>query len=326
MYGLLFITGFVIILIIITRPLIKIRNTKSTSGKLPEPHNPEITHNLHRHVEVLCNEIGSRSVYEYEKIVQAKQYLEFCLLKLEVPYVLQEFMRKDKAFANIIVTLNGTNKSPETIVIGAHYDTVFNTPGADDNASAISVLLEMCRILKGYSPGKTIKLVFFTLEEPPAFNTQYMGSYIFARDAKKRGEKIHLMIALEMLGYFSEDKNKQEFPFLLMRLFYPTTPNFILVVGNLASKHLVKLTGDKLNKVCDLQVETLTVPSFFPGVGLSDNGSFWKMGFNAIMITDTAIYRNPNYHTTHDSIDTLDFNKMTSLCEGLVEAIKELSE
>ena len=326
MYGLLFITACVIILVIITRPLIKIRNTRSTSGKLPEPHNPEITHNLHRHVEILCNEIGSRSVYEYEKIVKTKQYLEFCLRKLGIPYVLQEFVFKDKTFSNIIVTMHGSSSFPETIVIGAHYDTVFDTPGADDNASAVSVLLEMCRVLKGYSPGKTIKLVFFTLEEPPAFNTEYMGSYVFAKDAKKRNEKIHLMIALEMLGYYSEDKKRQEYPLPLMKFFYPTTPNFVLVVGNLLSKHMVKSTGDKLNKACDFRVETLTVPHFFPGVRLSDNASFWKMGFKAIMITDTAFYRNPNYHTPQDTIDTLDFDKMTCLCAGLVEAAKELSQ
>jgi hypothetical protein len=141
-----------------------------------------------------------------------------------------------------------------------------------------------------------------------------------------RGEKIHLMIALEMLGYFSEDKKKQEFPFLLMRLFYPTTPNFILVVGNLASKHLVKLTGNELNKACDFRVETLTVPSFFPGVGLSDNSSFWKNGYRAIMITDTDFFRNPNYHTSKDVIDSLDFNKMTALCEGLITTVKALGQ
>jgi hypothetical protein len=325
MRGLLFITTCTIILIIVVRPLIKIRNTPSTSGNLPQPHNPEMTHNLHRHVESLCNEIGSRSAYEYEKIVKAKQYLEFCLLKLGIPYVLQEFLMKDKIFSNIIVTMHGRNKSPETIVIGAHYDTIFKSPGADDNASAVSVLLEMCRVLKDYVPGKTIKLVFFTLEEPPAFNTQFMGSYVFAKDAKKRGEKIHLMIALEMLGYYSEDKKKQEYPLPLMSLFYPTTPNFVLVVGNLASRHMVKLAGDTLKNACIPPVETLIVPGFFPNVRLSDNSSFWKMGFKAVMITDTAMYRNPNYHSAKDTIDTLDFDKMTSLCKGLVALTKDLS-
>ena len=325
MNGLLFITACVLLLLMITMPLIKIRNTRSTSGKLPEPHNPEITHNLHRHVEVLACEIGSRSVYEYEKIIQAKQYLESCLRKLDVPYILQEYNFKDKTFSNIVVTIQGRSRPPGTIVIGAHYDTVFNTPGADDNASAVAVLLEMCRILKGYSSAKTIKLVFFTLEEPPAFNTEYMGSYVFAKEAKKQDENIHLMIALEMLGYYSGEKKRQEYPLPLMRLFYPTTPNFVLVVGNLKSRRMVKLAGDKLTAACDVQVETLTVPNFFPGVGLSDNASFWKMGFKAILITDTAFYRNPNYHTLQDTIDTLDFDKMTSLCEGLAETVKELT-
>ena len=127
------------------------------------------------------------------------------------------------------------NNPPETIIIGAHYDTILDTPGADDNASGVAVLLEMCRALHNDSPGKTIKLVFFTLEEPPVFDTEKMGSWIFARDARARGENIILMISLDMLGYYNDNEKRQQYPLPLMNLFFPTTPNFIVVAGDTPS-------------------------------------------------------------------------------------------
>ncbi|MCG2741498.1 MAG: M28 family peptidase [Syntrophaceae bacterium] len=118
-------------------------------------------------------------------------------------------------------------------MIGAHYDTVAGTPGADDNASAVAILLEMCRLLKGYSPERTLKLVFFTLEEPPIFRSESMGSFVYAREARNRQEHISAMISLEMLGYYSDKEGGQSFPVPLMALMYPSTPNFIAVVGNI---------------------------------------------------------------------------------------------
>lgn len=311
--------------VIILFPIVKIFRAPSVWRNPPQDHLPDLTHNLYHHVAILSKEIGSRSLREYDKITQAQNYIETFLQGIGFPYVLQSYAANGKIFSNVIAVLPGGDDRPETIVIGAHYDTVWNTPGADDNASGVAVLLEMCRALQNYSANKTIKLVFFALEEPPIFDTKKMGSWIFASDARARGEDIILMISLDMLGYYNDNDKRQQYPLPLMNLFYSTTPNFIVVAGDRPCRRLVTLTADKIRQACNFGVEDLTVPRFFPGFKLSDNLSFWKMGYKAMLITDTGFYRNPNYHTDRDTIETLNFDKMTSLCEGLVAMIRDLS-
>jgi Zn-dependent M28 family amino/carboxypeptidase len=169
-------------------------------------------------------------------------------------------------------------------------------------------------------------LIFFFLEEPPVFRTEHMGSYVYAKEAKARNENITAMICLEMVGYYTNKKDGQTFPLPLMSMMFSTTPNFIAVVGNLRSRSLVEKVKNSLLKASRVPVETLTSVSFIPGVDLSDHRSFWKMGYPAMMITDTAFYRNPNYHTEHDTIDTLDFNTMADLLKGLLQAAKDLTD
>jgi len=280
---------------------------------------------LYAHVEQLSIVIGSRNVHEYDKIETAKKYIVTCLRNLGYDPGLQKYIYDGKEFSNIIVTISGARNPDETVIIGAHYDTAFGTPGADDNASAVAVLLEMCRMLKEFSPGRTLKLVFFVNEEPPSFMTENMGSYVFAREAKARNENITAMICLEMVGYYGDTKGTQTFPFPLMNLIYSSTPNFIAVVGNISSRNLVALVKKSLGAGSRIPVEALTAVSFVPGVNFSDHRSFWKMGYPAVMITDTAFYRNPNYHTERDTIDTLDFNKMSDLVKGAIRVVKDLT-
>jgi hypothetical protein len=280
---------------------------------------------LYRHVEELTVKIGSRSVFEYDKLTAAKEYILSSLKGMGYTPILQDFSCQDKIFSNIIVSIRGKTHPEDVAVIGAHYDTVAGTPGADDNASAVAILLEMCRLLKDYLPERTLRLVFFTLEEPPVFLSESMGSFVYAREARKRQEHISAMISLEMLGYYSDKEGGQSFPVPLMALMYPSTPNFTAVVGNLSSRSLVHKVADSLRKGGRVPVETLTTISFIPGVDFSDHRSFWKMGYPAVMITDTAFYRNPNYHTEADRIDTLDFSRMSSLLDGLVQMAKDLS-
>lgn len=280
---------------------------------------------LHAHIEQLSAVIGSRNVREYDKIEAAKKYIVTSLENFCYNPVLQKYVYEGKEFSNIIVTINGVGNPDEMVVVGTHYDTVLGTPGADDNASAVAVLLEMCRMLKNFSPARTLKLVFFVNEEPPLFGTEYMGSSVFAREAKAKNENITAMICLEMIGYYGETKGGQTFPLPLMNLFYSSTPNFIAVVGNIRSRNLVATVGQSLRGNSYIPVETLTTVSFVPGVDFSDHRSFWKMGYPAVMITDTAFYRNPNYHTERDTINTLDFNKMSDLLKGVIQVVKELT-
>ncbi len=281
---------------------------------------------LYRHVEELSVKIGSRSVFEYGKLTAAKEYILSSLRQMGHTPAVQDFTYQEKVFSNIIVALPGKTHPEDVVVIGAHYDTVAGSPGADDNASAVAALLEMCRLLKDFSPERTLKLVFFTLEEPPVFRSEHMGSFVYAREARNRQEQISAMISLEMLGYYSDKEGGQSFPVPLMSLMFPSTPNFIAVVGNLSSRSLVNKVSDSLRKGSSVPVETLTTISFVPGVDFSDHRSFWKMGYPAVMITDTAFYRNPNYHKETDRIDTLDFNRLSSLLDGLVQMAKDLSQ
>ncbi len=281
---------------------------------------------LYEHVKHISVNIGSRSVHDYDAIEATKNYIESTLQNLGYAPTRQDYEYSGRVYSNIIASIRGAESPGETIVIGAHYDTVYGTPGADDNASAVAVLLEICRALRDFSPKRTLKLIFFTLEEPPLFRSKFMGSYVYAREAKRKGEDIRAMVCLEMVGYYSDKKGDQSLPLPFMNLVYSTTPDFIAVVGNLKSKHLVKSVKRSLNKSSEIPVETLSTIGLVPGVDFSDHRSFWKMGYPAVMITDTAFYRNPNYHSARDTIDTLNFDKMSQLLDGLVGVAKDLSD
>lgn len=302
--------------------VLKVKGTPSVALQ-PSPGMKDTM--LYRHVEELAVSIGSRSVFEYDKLIAAKEYILSSLRGMGHTPVLQDFIYQERSYSNIIVALPGNTRSDEVVVIGAHYDTVGGTPGADDNASAVAVLLEMARRLKDHPLDRTLKLVFFTLEEPPVFRSESMGSFVYARDARNRQEQISAMVCLEMLGYYSDMKGGQSFPVPLMSLLFPSTPDFIAVVGNFASRGLVNAVSDSLRRGGSVPVETLTTFGFIPGVDFSDHRSFWKMGYPAVMITDTAFYRNPNYHRETDRIDTLDFNRLASLLDALVATAKDMS-
>jgi Zn-dependent M28 family amino/carboxypeptidase len=303
-------------------PVLRIRWTPSVPPS-PAAGQEEIGR-LRAHVDALSVRIGPRSVLDDQNIESARRYIDAELRTLGYEPVLQSYDYRGRKYGNVIVTIPGQKMPRETILVGAHYDTVDGTPGADDNASGVAALLELCRMLKDSAPARTLKMVFFTLEEPPVFRTESMGSAVCAREAKAVGERISAMISLEMLGYYNDRPGGQAFPLPLMGLMFSTTPNFIAVVGNLASGDLVRRIAGSLTRGCDIPVETLATVGIVPGVDFSDHRSFWEIGCPAVMITDTAFYRNPNYHSEGDTISTLDFNRMARLLRGLVKAVEEL--
>ncbi|HTZ39853.1 MAG TPA: M28 family peptidase [Syntrophales bacterium] len=307
-------------------PIVKIK--LSASEIHPEPRFIPASSEkaLYDHVHALSVVIGIRSIEEYAKIQEAERYIRTFLDERGIPFALQGYDHEGKRYSNIVVTLEGTTHREESVIIGAHYDAAAGTPGADDNASAVAVLLELCRDLKNYRPGRTLKMIFFVLEEPPAFMTSAMGSYVYALEARDRGEKIFGMISLEMLGYFSEAKGSQAFPLPGMHWIFPDRGNFIGVVGNVHSRELTLAVAEALKAGSAIPVEHLVSLPFIPGVGLSDHGPFWEMGFRAVMVTDTAFYRNPNYHGSKDTIDTLRFDKMSQLVGGMVHVVEYLTK
>ena len=213
--------------------------------------------------------------------------------------------------------------------MGAHYDSVAGTVGADDNASAIAVQLETARLLKEILESEgldlSVKFVSFALEEPPVYGTRYMGSRVYARKARKVKEKIDGMICLEMVGYACHDPGCQQYPFPLMFFGYPKKGNFIGIVGNRKS---AKFAGELFNKFQNnpgLPVVKLNVPfngMILPSVRLSDHASFWDRGFRAVMVTDSAFFRNPHYHLPSDTMEKLDYRFMAELVESLITFFK----
>lgn len=225
-------------------------------------------------------------------------------------------------FRNIVATLPGTME--ETIVIGAHYDTVAGTPGADDNASGVAVLLEAANLLRSAGLDRTVRFVAFANEEPPFFRTPDMGSARHVRASIRDGKKPALMICLEMVGFYSDAPRSQSYPPCL-RLFYPNRGHFIAVAGNIPSRRLVRRIARTFRAKTRIPVEALVAPRFVPGLDFSDQLNFWKAGIPAVMVTDTAFYRNPHYHGPGDRPDTLRYDKMAEVTKGVCAAVRDLA-
>lgn len=237
--------------------------------------------------------------------------------------VVQEFTVDGVVYRNIVASF-GDEDSP-VLVIGAHYDVFGETPGADDNASGIAGLLELARLLAVHQPhlDNRIELVAYTLEEPPFFRSSNMGSYIHAKSLHDGGTKVVGMICLEMIGYFSDAEDSQEYPLSLMKMLYPSRGDFIGVVGSFGSFSFISKIAANIGS-SSLKVQKLAGPSFIKGIDFSDHLNYWKFGYKGAMVTDTAFFRNPNYHRTSDTIDTLNFEKMAQVVEGVYRAILHL--
>ena len=273
-------------------------------------------------VKYLSHDIGERSYLDTKKLDASAGYIEEKLRHYGCHVERQSFTYGDKTYFNVLAEVKGLRDNKDSVlVIGAHYDTVAGTPGADDNASGVAGLLELARLSVSSPLGRTVHFVAFSLEEQPAFMTKHMGSYVYAKALKERGVKVEGMISLEMLGYYCDRKGCQIYPFSLFKLFYPTSGNFISFVGNLSSRAFMNKIKNSFLSVSRMPVESLSGISLIPGVDFSDHRSFWKFGYPAFMITDTAFYRNPNYHGPGDTAETLDYEKMAELVGGLYKAL-----
>ncbi len=286
---------------------------------------------LKAHLKALTVEIGERSVRYPRNLTRTAEYLEKFYRGIGLPVERETYKFRTEQVANIVSYLQQKNTASRNYIIGAHYDSVVGTVGADDNASAVAVQLETARELKGlFQKSVTdlkVKFVSFALEEPPAFATRHMGSRVHAKRCKKAKEKLEGMICLEMVGYTCHEPGCQKYPFPLMFMDFPKTGDYIGIVGNLRSKRLTESIYNAFAKNPNLPVVKLTVPLggyTLPAVGLSDHSSFWHQGYRAVMITDTAFYRNPHYHKPSDTMDKLDFNFMAEVVRSLVIFFNEI--
>ncbi len=274
-------------------------------------------------VRMLTEEIGERNVPEYEGLVASQDYLREHLESLGYAVNLQTYEVNRREVANIEVEIQGNRKPDEFIVVGAHYDSVGGCLGADDNASGVAVVLELARLLQSRSLDRTIRLVLFVNEEPPYFRKDTMGSVVYAKACAERGDNVVAMLAIETVGYYSDKKSSQEYPFPL-NLFYSDTGNFIAFVGNLSSRSLARQTVSAFRESTQFPSEGAAPLGTIPGVGWSDHWAFWQQGYPAIMITDTAPFRNPNYHELTDTAETLNYEAMARITHGLIPVIEDL--
>lgn len=283
----------------------------------------DVEENLRGHVYALSAEIGSRG-YLQETLKKAGDFITSNWERNGYHVLSQSYEVDGRTYRNIYTEIKGMSSRERILVIGAHYDTVTGSPGADDNASGVAGILELSRLLKDSHPNHTIQFVAFSLEEPPFFYTRKMGSYQYAKALHDAGKDLIGMICLESIGYFMDIKESQNFPLPFFRVLYPTTGNFIAFISNLHSKPFLNRFKSAFKKATDMPFESLSTFSIIPGIDFSDHRSFWRFGYNAIMVTDTAFYRNPNYHTIGDTYDTLNYRRMSEVVKGIKSAIEEL--
>jgi len=278
---------------------------------------------LRRHVEALAVTLAPRDVDHPANLDAAATYVADQLRAAGLAPRDQRFQALGRAQRNVLAEVGP--ETPERIVIGAHYDAAAGTPGADDNASGVAGLLELARLLAAAPPPLKVELAAYTLEEPPAFATDAMGSAVHARSLADADAKVRLMIAVEMIGYYSDAPGSQRFPTALKELEYPVTGNFISVVGRSGQGGMVSEIAGSIAAASTVPVETLVASRSLPGVSLSDHRSFWELDFPAVMVTDTAFYRNERYHTAGDRPETLDYGRMAEVVEGLHCAVQSVA-
>ena len=280
---------------------------------------------LGRHVHALANDIGPRNIWTPPSMAATVNYLESTLGSMEYTVKTQEFSAFDVISHNLEVEIEGTRLPEEIVVVGAHYDTVPHCPGANDNGSGVAVLLELARLLRASQPERTIRFVMFANEEPPFFSGPLMGSHNYAGRSRKLDENIVAMLSLETMGYYSDEPKSQHYPFPFS-YFYPDTADFIAVVGNLGSADLVRKSIAAFRAHARFPSEGLAAPTFVRGIGWSDHHSFWRAGYPAIMITDTAFFRYQAYHTREDTPEKLDYERLARVTHGLAPTVMALAQ
>lgn len=276
---------------------------------------------LKEDVTFLAGTIGERNTNRYPQLQQSAAYINDRLRRMGYSIREESYLANNRQVMNIEAELKGARQPDEIVVIGAHYDSPPESPGANDNASGVAAMLELARHFKDTKPGRTIRFVAFVNEEPPFFRTELMGSRVYAANAKKRGDRIVAMLALETIGYYTDKPGSQQYP-PPINLFYPDTGNFIGFVSNLASRSLLHASIKTFRETAYFPSEGVAAPEFIKGIGWSDQWSFWQEGYPGIMITDTAPFRYPHYHEATDTPDKLDYERMARVVAGIARVVE----
>lgn len=286
----------------------------------PGPVDPE---RLKAHVRALSETFHPRDHRHVENLERTADYVANALGRAGGRMRTEPYTAEGASYRNVIASFGP--ETGERLVIGAHYDAAEGAPGADDNASGVAGLLELATWLGAHPPPLRVDLVGFTLEEPPHFRRTTMGSKVHARTLREQGAPVRAMISVESIGFFSDAPDTQHYPVAALKLRYPSEGRFIAVVGRTDEEALLRTVRGGLGAVSGLASESLAAPRGLEGVDFSDHGSFWDEGYPAIMVTDTALFRNPNYHEPTDTWDTLDYARMARVVQGLQCAVGALA-
>ena len=280
--------------------------------------------NLRAHVERLAGQIGERNIFRPQALQNAAEYIESQWRRQG--YAVERFGYEVSGIRcfNLEITRSGAARKDQILLIGAHYDTVRGSPGANDNGSGVAALIELSRLFADLEPAMTVRFVAFVNEEPPFFATKLQGSMVYADMARRRGDDVRLMVCLETMGCYSDKPGSQGYP-PLFKFFYPDQANFIGIVSNFRSWRAMRRLAAAFRRGSHFPLETTAMFPFVPGVSWSDHRSFWVQGFRAVMITDTAFYRYPHYHAVTDTPERLAYPSLAHVTLGLHSALAELA-
>jgi Zn-dependent M28 family amino/carboxypeptidase len=268
----------------------------------------------------------ARNCYNLESLNRAADYLKAAFEELRCTVTEQQFEADGRQYRNIIASFGPP--AADRIVVGAHYDVCGDQPGADDNASAVAGLLETARLLHKQQPGLACRVDFvaYPNEEPPYFATEHMGSAVHAAALHQAGVVVRAMLCYEMIGYFSDEPNSQLFPNEALASQFPSTGNFIIVVGKTGQECFTQRVRQLMQARAAIDVQHVNLPEELALSKLSDHRNYWRYGYDAVMTNDTSFLRNPHYHQPTDTIDTLDFNRMAEVVNGAYGALLGLME
>ena len=276
------------------------------------------------HVEMLGRTIGERTLDRPQALQAAAAYIHRVWGEQGLTVREEAYEVGGRPCANLVAELRGSRDPERILLVGAHYDSPPGSPGANDNATGVAILLEISRTLRQEPLPRTVRFVAFVNEEPPYFLTEAMGSRVHARGARQRGERIEAMLSLETLGYYSNAEGSQHYPPPFGAL-YPRTGNFVAVVGNLASRRLVVDFMTQFMAATDFPVEGVATFEGVPGINWSDHSSFWTEGYPALMLTDTAPFRYPEYHSAQDVPERVTRGEFARAAHGIIQAVRRLA-
>jgi len=271
------------------------------------------------HLTAITKTIGFRTSDNIPLLNKTADYIQSIFKLYSDSVFLQPYSAKGLEYKNVICSF-GTENS-KRIIVGAHYDVCEKQEGADDNASGIAGLLELARMLKGQKLKYRIDLVAYSLEEPPYFRTEFMGSYIHAKSLADSKVNVYGMISLEMIGFFADEKKTQSYPIGILSLIYGNKGNYITLVKKFGAGKFTRKFCKRFKSANTIRTKKFAGPASLPGIDFSDHLNYWKFGFSAMMITDTAFYRNKNYHEATDKMETLDLKRMAKVIDGVFASL-----